>query len=521
MSLNPKSEIRNPRLSRGVVYLVGAGPGDPKLLTLKALELLRQADVVVYDHLVSPEILKHCPQGAKSVYVGKKPKTHNISQEVINARLIREAKSGKCVVRLKGGDPMLFGRGGEEALALAKSRIRFEIVPGVTSAIAVPAYAGIPVTHRELSSSVAVITGHEDPTKAFPQIRWGALSAAVDTLVFLMSVGNLPNIVERLKQASRPKDEPCAVIEQGTRSSQRVVTGSLDTIARQAAQASIRPPAVFVVGDVVSLRDRLAWFETKPLFGTRVLVTRSSEKANSLMEPLETLGAEVECLPVISLAAVHTNGLFREAIRTLSKTDWVFFTSPEGMGWFKRLLGSMRKDIRVLAGCRIGAIGPATAAAIEAAGVNVDYVPNRFNQQRMLQEFPRRFSVGKRAVIFSARGSRDVLEQGLRQRGMTVTKVSIYQAVMPKNVAKRLSELLERPYDLVSVTSASCVEHLAQALAMSGQSQLMKNLHFASIGPVTSRAVRARGGCVVLEASVSTIEGLVAAISRYVRRQHS
>ena len=503
----------------GTVYLVGAGPGDPGLLTVRGHELLRQADVVVYDHLVAPRLLKACSPKAKLVYVGKEADRHTASQASINALLVRAAKAGKTVVRLKGGDPFVFGRGGEEALALAKNRVPYEIVPGVTSAVAVPAYAGIPVTHRQLSSSVAIITGHEDPTKSDSAIRWERLATGCDTLVFLMGVAALPRIVEQLRRYGRRPQTACAVIEWGTRPRQRTVTGTLNTIRVNAQRAAIRPPAVFVVGDVVSLRRRLNWFETKPLFGRRILVTRASEKAASLTDQLEALGADVEELPAIELASVASNGVFRDAVSRMPDTHWVFFTSPEGIGWFARMLKPYRKDVRILSGCHIGAIGPKTAAAVEDHGLHVDFMPKQFSQEGILKDFPRRVLEGQRALILSAQESRDVLEAGLRRRGMTVEKIPIYRTLIPKTMSKDVAQLFREPFDLVTVTSASCVEHLAHALKGAGQGAVFRWLRFASIGPVTSSAIRSQGGRVAVEATTSTIEGLVEAVRRRAGRR--
>lgn len=497
---------------------MGAGPGDPTLITVRGQELLRQADVVVYDHLVAPRLLQGCAPQAKRVYVGKEADRHTTSQAAINALLIRGARAGKTVVRLKGGDPFIFGRGGEEALALAKASIPFEIVPGVTSAVAVPAYAGIPVTHRRLASSVAFITGHEDPTKEESTIRWASLANACDTLVFLMGVSTLPQIASRLIRHGRAGATPCAAVEWGTTPRQRTVTGTLQTIARRARKAGLRPPAVFVVGDVAVLRSSLNWFETKPLFGKRILVTRASDKAAELAGRLEALGAEVEQLPAIELVPVKQNGLLREAMHELPDTDWVFFTSPEGIAWFARSLKPYRRDLRSLSGCHIGAIGPKTAAAIEAAGLHVDFVPSRFSQEGMVRELPRRVLRGKRALILSAEESRDVLETGLRRQGMAVTKVPIYRTVIPNALTGRISTAFSAPFDAVTVTSASCVDHLWQALKAAGKPSLFARLPFASIGPVTSAAVRAHGGRVIAEAKTSTVEGLVETLSRTRRR---
>lgn len=496
----------------GGVYLVGAGPGDPGLLTLRGRELLEQADVVVYDHLVGPGVLKYGSRAAQLIYVGKQVGRRSPSQGFINALLVRYARAGKCVVRLKGGDPLLFGRGGEEALALRRAKVPFEIVPGVTSALAVPAYAGIPVTHRQLSSSVAIATGHEDPTKPDSAIRWDRLSTACDTLVLLMGVNTLPETVRQLIRHGRRRSTPCAVVEWGTWPRQRTVVGTLSTIAERVRRAGIRPPAVTVVGHVVSLRKQLAWVERRPLFGKRMLVTRASERAGALVSRLEALGAEVEQVPAIELAPVKHNGLFSRAVREMPNTDWVFFTSPEGIGWFVRMLKPYRKDVRILSGCHIGAIGPKTAAAAEDVGLRVDFVPKRFSQEGMLQDFPRRVLKGKRALILSAEASRDVLERRLRAKGMSVTKVPIYRTVIPEALRRGVAHLLREPFDLVTATSASCADHLYQALSAAGRGRRFRALRFASIGPVTSAAVRAHGGRVVVEAKVSTVEGLVEAI---------
>jgi uroporphyrinogen III methyltransferase/synthase len=356
------------------------------------------------------------------------------------------------------------------------------------------------------------MTGHEDPAKPQSAIRWDRVATACDTLIFLMGVGTLAGIVSQLTRHGRSAQTACAVIEWGTKPRQRTITGTLTTIVSRVQRASIEPPAILVVGDVVRLRRQLNWFERKPLVGKRLLVTRPSEKASSLTEQLELLGAEVEELPAIALAPVRPNGSFREAVSNIPKTDWVFFTSPEGIGWFSRMLKPYRKDVRWLTGCHIGAIGPKTAASIEEAGLHVDFVPKRFSQEGVLEDLPRRVLRGKRALILSAQASRDVLTAGLRQRGMSVTNVPIYRTVMPPALSDRVRELFRRPVDLVTVTSASCVDHLHQAMRSAGMEKEFSTLRFASIGPVTSSAVQAFGGQVAVEANVSTIEGLIGAI---------
>ena len=483
--------------------------------------MLRQADVVAYDHLVAPQLLRLCPSRARMIYVGKEPKGSSGAQGGINRLLIREARAGKTVVRLKGGDPFLFGRGGEEALELAKAKVPFELVPGVTSAIAVPAYAGIPVTHRTLSSSVAIVTGHEDPDKPESALRWDRLATACDTIVGLMGVSTLPGTAAKLIRHGRAPSTPCAVIEWGTWPRQRTVTAPLRSIAAVAKRSGIRPPAILVVGNVVSLRRRLAWFERKPLFGARILVTRASEKAAALAEQLEALGASVEQLPAIELAPVKANGTFRDAVKAIPGADWVFFTSPEGIGWFSKMLKPYRKDLRVLSGCHLGAIGPKTAGALEERGLHVDFVPRRFSQEGMIDALPRRLLAGARGFIFSAQESRDVLEAGLRRRGMRVTRVPIYRTAIPAALRDHVAAMFREPFDYVTVTSASCVEHLTQALRAAGLGRLVPRQRFVSIGPVTSAAVRMLGGRVIVEARQSTIEGLIEALCKAKRASTS
>lgn len=496
-------------MKSGKAYLVGAGPGDPGLITVKGEQLLRQADLVVYDHLVDSQLLSICRSDAKMIYAGKQANKHTKTQREINALLIKAARSKKIVIRLKGGDPFLFGRGGEEALALRKAGIDYEVIPGVTSAIAVAAYAGIPVTHRERSSSIAVVTGHEDPGKKNSSIKWEQLATACDTLVFLMGVGSLPGIVKQLIRHGRKASTACAVIEWGTTARQRVVTGNLKSIVSEVRKNKIKPPAIIVVGSVVSLRSRLKWFENKPLFGKHILVTRASDKAASLSNHLRSLGAEVNELPAIELGPVARNGEFMQVVKEIPSADWVFFTSPEGVGHFIRMLKPYKKDIRILSGCHIAAIGPKTAMAIEQLGVHVDFIPKLFSQEGILDSLPKRVMEGKKVFILSAKDARDVLEKGLQKRGMRVKKTAVYQTLVPKTFLKSIKTLFDRPFDYVTVTSASCVEHLYQGLKTTGQVRRFPKLNFASIGPITSAAVRKRGGHVAIEAASSTIEGLV------------
>ena len=504
---------------RGRVDLVGAGPGDPGLITVKGRELLRQADVVIYDHLVSPRLLEECPAAARRIYAGKEAGKHSRSQAQIHRLLVEHARAGRRVVRLKGGDPVLFGRGGEEAMVLAKAKIPFQIVPGVTSAVAVPAAAGIPVTHRDLSSSVLVITGHEDPSKparsraARSQTdRWKQWATAADTLVCLMGVRRLDEIVAKLRANGRTAATPCAVVQWGTVPAQRTVDGTLGTIVQRCRAASIQPPAVLVVGEVVRLRRWLNWFERSPLFGKRIVITRPAGRADALAQRLESLGAETIALPAIELAAAEDRGALTRAIHEIDQIDWVFFTSPEAIQWFRKALVAKRRDLRILQGRHIGAIGPKTAESIEAMGIHVDVVPTTFTQEGMLDGLARRRLAGKRAVILGAEQGRDALERGLAARGLSVERVPIYRTVMPTSLLRRVRGVFAQPIEYVTVTSASCVEHLAQALRSARMGAKVATLPFASIGPATSAAVRQAGARVVVEAKASTVDGLVDAI---------
>ena len=350
---------------KGKVYLVGAGPGDPELLTLKGRRLLGEAEVVIYDFLAHPSLLKFISPAAETIYVGKKGGDHTLPQGDINQLIIDRAQTGKQVVRLKGGDPFIFGRGGEEAEELFKAGIPFEVVPGITSAIAVPAYAGIPLTHRRYNSSVAFITGHEDPLKDQTGLDWEKLATGVETLVFLMGYKNLPRIVERLIQNGRPPRTPAALIRWGTTPEQITVTGSLEEIVPLAEAAGLGPPAILVVGSVVELRDRLSWFERRPLFGKQIVVTRTREQASDLVVRLENLGAHCLEFPTIRLAPPSSWEELDQSIRSLSSYDWILFTSPNGVEAFFERLAALGFDLRDLKGLQIGAIGPATAEAFK------------------------------------------------------------------------------------------------------------------------------------------------------------
>ena len=530
------------RVMPETVYLVGAGPGDPGLLTVKGRELLQRADVVVYDHLASDRLLAWCRPGAKRMYAGKQKGRHAYSQPALNRLLIREARAGRMVVRLKGGDPFLFGRGGEEALALRQARVPYEVVPGVTSAIAVPAYAGIPVTHRGAASSVAIVTGHENPDKPGTQLRWSHLATATDTLVCLMGLSTLRATTAALLQHGRAPATPAAVISWGTDPRQRTVVGTLRTIVKACEAIRVTAPAILVVGDVVRLRRRLAWVERRPLQGRRILVTRPADRAADLARRLEELGAEVVTIPTIELAPAASASAFRNALQDMKQFEWVVFTSPEGIEWFQRLAAPLRKDVRALAGRHLAAIGPKTAASLRARGLHVDVVPQVFSQEGLIAAFGRRRVRGRRALLLNAQEARDVLEHGLRALGMDAVRVPLYRTIVPARLRQQLREAfapasraprhrrggrgrrdvatkgLHKPVDVVTVTSAMCVEHLAQGLRAARLPGPARRLACVSIGPVTSAAVRRHGGRVAAEAKTASMDGLVDAMLRWARR---
>lgn len=485
----------------GFVYLVGAGPGDPGLATCRAVECIRAADCLVYDRLASERLLAHARPDAERVYVGKEAGRHAMRQEEINALLVDRGLAGKRVCRLKGGDPYVFGRGGEEAEALRQAGVPFTVVPGVTSAVAVPAYAGIPVTHRGVATSFAVVTGHEDPTKPESSIRWEHLATAVDTLVFLMGVENLPHIVANLCAHGRPESTPVAVIRWGTTPRQQTVVGTLADIVTRVQESGLRPPAVTVVGEVVRLREHLRWFDSQPLFGRRVVVTRAREQASELASQLEALGAEAVESPTIRIVPLD----WAEAV---DGYDWLLFTSANGVACFFDRLRALGKDVRAIGDARLGAIGPATAAALEARGLRVDFVPERFVAEEVVAHFPDD-PEGKRILIPRPREAREVLPERLTERGATVRVLPVYETVPDAAGAEGVAERIRAgEVDLVTFTSASTVRNFVDAIG----SELAKQVPAAVIGPITAETARAAGLPIAVEAAEHTIAGLVEAV---------
>jgi len=502
-------------MHKSKVYLVGAGPGDDKLVTVRGSELIKKADCIIYDYLVNPELLKARRENCKLIYVGKNAGAHTLSQGSINKVLVKEARLHRNVVRLKGGDPFIFGRGAEEAAYLKKKNINFEIVPGVTSAIAVPAYAGIPLTERSKNSTVGFITGHEDPTKPNSSIDWNALVKALGTMVFLMGAGNLDSIVKRLVAGGKPKDTPVAVIRWGTTPKQKTVVGTLKNIVKLSRKNRISPPAIIVVGETVTLRKELSWFEKRPLFAKRVIVTRTRSQAGVLSERLKELGAEVIEIPTIKIVSLKADKRLRLALSS-NKYDWIFFTSQNGVNEFAAFLKRTDKDSRILCSGQICAIGTETAKALLDIGIKADYIPGQFIAETIVKHFKnmrRKDKVIPRALILRARKARDVLPKGLTDAGFKVTIIDLYDTAIPEGSKKALEDALDYGVDMVTFTSSSTVENFINLLGNNYKRKL-SGIRFASIGPVTSGTLKRFGLQSDVEAKIYTIDGLVEAIRR-------
>lgn len=498
----------------GMVYLVGAGPGDYRLISLKAVECLKQADVVVYDRLADDRILQWAPDDAEYIYVGKASSNHTMKQEDINQLLVDKAKEGKCVVRLKGGDPFVFGRGGEEGLLLQENGLPFEIVPGITSAISVPAYAGIPVTHRAVATSFAVVTGHEDPTKGKSNMRWEHLATGVDTLVFLMGVANLPHITAKLIENGRPADTPAAVIRWGTKPEQRVLMTTVGTAAEDVAKAGLKPPAVFIVGDVVNLREKLRWFDepkTHPLFGKTVLVTRARSQASKLTARLEQLGAKVIETPAISIEdPADDYAALDAAIGNLSDYQWLIFTSVNGVEHFFARLFAAGKDARAMGYAKVAAIGSATAEKLKAYGIIADALPQEFRAEGVLEALKGKLPPHAKILLPRAQEAREILPEKLREQGALVDVVPAYRTVAAAVDGETLkAQLAGGEIDLVTFTSSSTVTNLIQIV---GSAAALAGVKTAAIGPVTADTANKNGIEPDIVAKKYTIDGLVEAI---------
>ncbi|MFH1646497.1 MAG: uroporphyrinogen-III C-methyltransferase [Chloroflexota bacterium] len=503
-------------MKAGKVYLVGAGPGDPGLITVKGIDCLKKADVIIYDRLLDQGLLEAAPPAAERIYVGKTAGEHTRTQHEINRLLVDKAEEGITIVRLKGGDPFVLGRGGEEAEVLAQNGIAFEVVPGVTSAVAVPAYAGIPVTHREKASSFAVITGHEDPGKDSSSINWEKLATGVDTLIFLMGMKNLPEIAARLIEYGRPPETPVAVIKDGTRPEQATVVGSLKDIVSRVEEYGLTAPAVIVVGDVISLREKIRWFDNRPLFGKRILVTRARRQASALSRLLAERGAQPVELPAIDIQAADYGELDRAAAN-LGNYHWIIFTSVNGVEAFWERLQHLERDSRTLGGLRIGAIGPATAQALEAKGITPDYIPEVYTSEGVVAGLKKQNVTGQRFLLPRADIADKELAQGINRLGASVHEVTAYRTLPATEAVTRAKQMITSgEIDIVTFTSSSTVSNL---LAAFGEEPLaISRARVACIGPKTAETAARAGLNVDIIAGEQTVAGLVAAIEEYFRK---
>ena len=500
----------------GKVSLVGAGPGDPGLITAKGMALLQAADVVVHDRLIDERLLEHARTDALLINAGKRRGGHLLSQDEINAVLVEHGAAGKRVVRLKGGDPFVFGRGGEEALALAAAAVPFEVVPGVTSAIAAAAYAGIPVTQRKVAATFAVVTGSEDPSRAASGVDWDAM-ARVDTLVVLMGVETLPSVVGALTGAGKPPDTPVCVVEWGTTPRQKTVSGDLSNVVERVRDAGLQPPAVTIVGQVAAMREQLRWFDTSPLFGKRVLVTRTRQQASALSLLLAEHGAAPVELPVIAVEPLDSAATLDRSLDGLDGYAWLVFTSANGVGLFFERLAARGLDARTLGAVRVGVIGPGTARALREHGISADYMPESYVAEALSEGLAPMLSPGDRVLLPRAEGGRTVLVEALQRAGAQVDEVLLYRAAPGEDVAERARAVFAEGVDAVTFASSSTVRGLVEALG--GDAAPVNACAVACIGPVTAETARELGVRVDAVGEEYTIPGMVAALGGWFARQ--
>jgi len=495
----------------GIVYIVGAGPGDKKLITLKGVECLQQADVVIYDLLLNDTLLEHCPAHTEKIKAPD-PRIRATRQTEINHLLVKYAKTGKTVVRLKGGDPYIFGRGGEEAMALSEEGIPFEIVPGVTSAIAASAYAGIPVTHRDYASSVAFVTGHSAALHPNSNINWKSLATAVDTLVVYMGVAHLPQIVERLTTHGRDAQTPVSLVRVGTTPQQIVVQGTLSDIVEKVVEIQLKSPAIIVIGEVNTLRQQLRWFDTKPLFGKRILVTRARAQASGFVDILEENGADVIQFPTIEVRPLDID---RTNIPTPEKYDWVIFTSVNAVEIYYKHIQEKGMDTRAFSGCNICAVGPKTVAELKNVGINPDFVPSQSSGRVVAAEIDG--VDGKNILLPRAKIGTPDLPQILRERGAHVDDVPIYDTVRVENERSEViaKDLLNGEIDFVTFTSSSTVTNFLEMFPEHNATDLLAIVNVAVIGPSTKATAvkhKIRVDVVAKDATIESLtEGIIAA----------
>ena len=509
---------RNVPMKPGIVYLIGAGPGDPGLITVRGRDCLRAAEVIVYDYLANPALLAEAPQ-AEKIYVGKSKGLHHLPQEEINALLVNLARQGKVVARLKGGDPYVFGRGGEEALCLHQAGIPFEVIPGVTAAFAAGAYAGIPLTHRDYTTSLGLFTGHEDPAKKLSTLDWEKLATGVGTLVFYMGMSNLDTIASELIKHGRSPQTPVAVIRWATLPRQETLIAPLADIAAAVTAADFKPPAIIIVGEVVALRAQLAWFDRKPLFGKTILLTRAAEQAGEFTTILQDLGAQVVECPTICLDPVSDPAELDAAMVDLASFAWLILTSGNAVRFFFARLAAFGLDARALGRCRVCAVGPKTAAAIRAFGVNPDLVPPDYKAEGVVTALAGLLLGGEKILYPRADKARDVITVGLAALGAEVLAPVAYCNSLPVALpAEAVVALEEGTIDAVCFTASSTVENLHAILGEPEFRRLIAPLAIASIGPITSKSCGKLGLTVAIEPAEYTLKALAAALVSYYSR---
>lgn len=509
-------------MNKGKVFLVGAGPGDPRLITIRGMQCIQQCTAIVYDRLASPRLLRFAPPNVKRVYVGKLPDRHTMKQEDINQLLVDLALEGHIVTRLKGGDPTIFGRVGEEAGLLRKHDIDFEIIPGITSAISVPAYAGIPVTHREHASSLSIITGHESPEKLDQSIYWDKVTNATGTLLFLMGVAKIGYISEQLMKHGRSEETPVALVRWGTTPEQETLVGTLGTIAEQVRATGFKAPAIIIVGDVVKQRAELTWYEQMPLFGLRILVTRARSQASGFADLIEALGGEPCEFPVIDVYRSNKPDQLQaieSSLQQADQYDWLVFTSVNGVQYFLEWLKHYRIDIRRFHQAKFAAVGPKTSEALADVGIFVDHQASRYDADDLVESLSKLVAPTERVLLPRGDLARSVLPEQLRVKGIYADEISVYETVVASNQEPIVFEWLkEKHIHVITFTSSSTVHNLITVMKQGGIEDpiaLLKQYPLASIGPITSDTVRSYGLTVTIEAEEATIESLAAALVQY------
>lgn len=501
----------------GKVYLVGAGPGDPGLITVRGKRLLERAEVVVYDYLAGKKLLKHAPADAELIYVGKKGGVkHTFSQEEINQMLVDNALAGKMVVRLKGGDPFIFGRGGEEVEELYAAGVTFEVVPGVTSATAAATYAGIPITHRDHTASVAFLTGHEDPTKENSNIDWAKLATGAGTLVVYMGIKNLPIIVDNLIKHGRDPKTPVAVVRWASTPEQRSVVGTLDTITQVVADAEIKPPSLIIVGEVVTLRDTIDWYEKRPLFGKKIIVTRTRDQASELVEGLEEFGANCVEYSTIHIKPTESYEILDGELERLEEYHWILFTSLNGVKYFFDRLYSKGMDARDLKGPALAVVGKSTADLLLKYGLNADLIPSTFTGEGLAEGLLDQGVEGRNILIPRAQHAREILPETLRGAGAQVTVAPVYENCPAEGDKESLKEeLANGGVEMITFTSSSTVRNFLEMVDVGNQQELHKMLSgvkIAAIGPITAKTITDNGLQVDIQPDEYTITGLIHSI---------